>query len=159
MKIVIILISIVLPFSGIGQQTKKINNKKSKEVYYVLKTDKTKRQGIYKKFGCGDQVVVEGYYENGLKDSVWREYQATGSYSEGKRVRVWDFYCFNGELEQKYDYTNDTLLFYLIDDSISKKEYKIIAGPDTLRSQLDRPPLYIGGTASFISYIANYNFN
>ena len=148
MKTLILLAFIFLPLSFFGQQTKMIKDKKNQETYYVLKSDKSIRHGSYKKFGCGDQVVMEGYYKNGLKDSVWNEYLSYGNYTEGKRVGIWEFY-FNGEIDQKYDYTNDELLFYK-DDSTRNIEYNIIIGYDTLKSKLDRPPLYIGGSASLI---------
>ena len=150
MKIVIIILSIFLPLSFFGQLTKKITDKKNNEVYFVLKSDKTIRHGPYHKFGCGEQVNVEGYYKNGLKDSIWREYQSHGNYKEGKRDGIWVFYYGNGEIEQKYDFTNDSLLYYMINDSLRNKEYKIIIGSDTMWSKLDRPPLYIGGVSRII---------
>jgi hypothetical protein len=150
MKTLFLLAFIILPLSFFGQEIKKIKNKKNNEVYFVLKSDKAIRHGPYHKFGCGEQVYVEGYYRNGLKDSIWREYQSHGNYKEGKRDGIWVFYYGNGEIEQKYDFTNDSLLYYMINDSLRNKEYKIIIGSDTMWSKLDRPPLYIGGQVSIV---------
>lgn len=155
MKILSLIVLVILPLSFFGQWTKKITKKEKnrKEVYFVLKSDKTIRQGPYHMFGCGDQLYVEGYYKNGLKDSIWTEYGSHGKYIEGKRVGIWEFHYSNGEMEQKYDYTNDTLLYYWKNDSLPNKEYKIIIGPDTIKSKLDRPPLYIGGQVSIIQIL------
>lgn len=155
MKILTLIILIIFPLSLFGQLTKKVTNKTKnrREVYFVLESDKKIRHGPYHMFGCGEQVYVKGYYKNGLKDSLWTEYGSHGKYTEGERVGIWEFHFSNGEIEQKYDYTNNTLLFYWSKDSLSNKEYKIIIGSDTIKSRLDRPPLYIGGQVSIVQIL------
>jgi antitoxin component YwqK of YwqJK toxin-antitoxin module len=141
MKTVVVILSIVVPFSLFAQPTKKVTRKTKnrKEVYSVIQSDKTIRHGSYQMLGCGDQVYVQGHYKNGLKDSAWREYDSHENYREGKRIGVWEFYFTSGELEQKYDYSNNTLLYYWSNDSLANMKYKIIDGSDTIEARLDRP--------------------
>ena len=60
---------------------------------------------------------------------------------------LWEFYKFNDSIEQRYDYTNNELLYYVIDDTTRNREYKVIVGSDTIKTKLDRPPDFIGGNA------------
>jgi TonB family protein len=60
---------------------------------------------------------------------------------------IWEFYDFNGDLEQKYDFTNQRLLFHKTDIKKDTLKYKMIVGIDTILTMLDRPPLIIGGSS------------
>jgi len=129
-----------------AQETVKVVDKKHKEIYYVLKSDKKVRQGPYCKLGCNDSAEVEGFYKNGLKDSIWTGWPASGVYSLGKKKGVWAYYNFVGQLEQKYDHSTNELLywrFYGTPDSL----FTFYSGNDSTKIKLERPPLYIGGEA------------
>lgn len=147
----------VLPTFLFGQETQMVTtdleNNWYKEVYYVLKSDKSIRQGSYQKLDKKDAVYIKGFYKNGLKDSIWTEFyfgwkykKSAGKYSADKRVGVWEFYDSNGELEQKYDYTKKEIVYFKPDS----KETKVIKGRDTIKAKLDRPPLYNGGSEAMI---------
>jgi len=143
---------LLLPFLSFGQETKKITDKDTHEVYYVLKSNKSVRQGNYQKNNYTGRIVVNGYYKNGLKDSTWTEYywngitlKSQGSYSNDLRIGIWEFYDDKGVLIQKYDYTKKELVFFQPDENEDGKKYKVIEGSDTIETVLDRPPLYLGG--------------
>ena len=147
----------ILPSVLFGQETKKVTKEPKdsqyKEIYYVLKSDQSQRHGKYQKFVYKKILILEGFYKNGLKDSIWTNYRwdgqdikSQGYYAEDKKVGVWDFYNFKKELEQKYDFTRNEVVYFKPDDEKMKEGYKVINGTDTIRIQLDQPPLYIGGS-------------
>jgi TonB family protein len=166
----LLLLLTIFPIVLFGQETnmviKKHENPWFKEVYYVLKSDKSVRHGNYQKLGYKDAIVINGFYKNGLKDSIWTEYQwrgktkvSMGTYSANQKVGVWEFYDSEGVLEQKYDYTTNEITYFKIDEREKTKEYKVIKGSDTIETKLDRPPLYIGGlTLMFESVFENIHF-
>lgn len=147
-----------------GQVTKKVTveskNKSYKEVYYVLKSKKSIRQGNYQKMGYKNDLLINGFYKNGLKDSIWTEYlhgginkKSEGKYAADKKVGVWNYYDSKGDVEQKYDYTKNELVYFKFNDQDKKREFRQINGTDTIYTKLDRPPLYIGGVFTMLEYI------
>lgn len=166
-KILLLLFTITSTIT-FGQKTKKVtknyDNPNYKEVFYVLKTDKETKHGNYQKLSNKDALLINGYFDNGLKDSVWTEYRwdgkikvSEGKYFKDNKTGVWDFFDFKGELEQKYNFSSNEILFFKNEDK--DKEYKVINGTDTIKTKLERPPLYIGGTTLlFQSFIKNINY-
>jgi hypothetical protein len=60
----------IIPAILFGQKTKKITNREGrsdKEIFCVLKSDKTIKHGNYKRLGCKGEVVVSGFYKTDLK--------------------------------------------------------------------------------------------
>jgi protein TonB len=163
MSRILILITF-LPAFLIAQETKKItktdDNTGIKEIYYVLKSNKSLRHGNYKKYGFNQKLAEEGFYKNGQKDSIWYEYswsgkklRSTGLYSEDNKIGVWEYYDFQENLEQKYDYTKNELVYSKTDEKDKDKIYKIINGFDTIQTILDRPPIYLGGIGAITDFI------
>lgn len=165
-KQVILFLFAITPILLFGQVTKKVTikykNSRFKEVYYVLKSNKTIRHGSYQKLGYKDAVRIQGYYKNGQKDSIWTEYnrdginkKSQGFYSKDEKINVWEFYDFKGVLEQKYDFTKNEILYYQLDEKGKILEHKIINGFDTIIVKLDRPTLYIGGSSNMLVPVSN----
>ncbi|MCK6648575.1 MAG: energy transducer TonB [Bacteroidia bacterium] len=136
----------------IGQETQTITvvneNPYYKEVYSVLKSDKSVKHGSYQKFGFNDAIITKGYFKNGLKDSLWKEFQfqagirnlqSMGVYISGKKTGVWEFCDINGVTEIKYDFTKKEVVYA----PSSKQEVNIIKGKDTIRAKLDRVPVHL----------------
>jgi TonB family protein len=124
-KIILLTLSL-FPAILLGQATKKVTDKDKHEVYYVLKSNKTIRQGNYKKSGWKGKPLIDGYYKNGSKDSIWTFFD-------------------DGQVEQKYDYTKRELVYEKTDTSKTNHKCKILKGADTIEIKLDHPPVYIGG--------------
>lgn len=128
-----------------------------KEVFYVLKSNPELRHGSYK-MTFKDKTIVEGHYTNGLRDSLWNQYdengklKMSGNFSEDKRVGSWKFYDNLKNLEQEIDYTTREVLFYKT--KFAQHPFKLIDGSDTLVSVLARPPLYVGGSSRIDEFIA-----
>lgn len=129
-----------------------------KEVFYVLKSNPEIRHGYYK-MTYKKQVLVEGHYSDGLKDSLWSLYdfngrlKVTGKYLLDRRVGNWKFFDKSEKLEQEIDYTNQEVVFYKT--KFSNHPFKIIDGTDTLVSVLERPPLYVGGSSGLEEMISS----
>src|SRR5688572_26224979 len=95
-----------------------ISQKKEREEYFALITDKKIKHGKYKRIDTYSKFVLEeGYYKQNLKDSLWVEYlQGTphklkeGYYFKGKKTGVWRECVFTGSaiyLKEKGAYKDD----------------------------------------------------
>jgi hypothetical protein len=119
------------------------------EEYYVLKSDKSVRHGLFLRTR-NELVLAKGYYNMGQQDSTWEYYSPNlysayrltgkGKYREGKKVGKWQYYNDEGTLEQIYDHTAGKLLF----QKDSNPEYS--------------QPIYIGGEYSFRAHMCNVRF-
>jgi antitoxin component YwqK of YwqJK toxin-antitoxin module len=153
MKRIACLILFYLPLLSFAQEIVKTisHSDGNKEEYYVLKSDKKIRYGPYQKINPLNTVLMEGFYKNDLKDSTWIErwvstaIKSKGNYLMGERVGIWEFYDTKGALEQRYDFTNNELVFDRTFKQNKDKVYKVILGADTIQTVLERAPLYIGG--------------
>ena len=70
---IIFLLLLLFPFILYGKETKKITKTHIlphyKEIFYVLKSDTSIRQGSYNLESNG-RLLLQGYYKIGLKDSI-----------------------------------------------------------------------------------------
>ncbi len=77
MRKLILLLLFLIPTVLYGKETKKITIEyfypSFKEIFYVLKSDTTVRNGSYRIVANG-KILVQGYYKMGLKDSLWTQY-------------------------------------------------------------------------------------
>jgi hypothetical protein len=153
-----IIFLLLLPSFLFAQETKLVTRKHkdhtTKEVFYVLKSRKSVKQGNYQLLGYQNAVLINGYYNLGLKDSIWTEHywggtkmKSKGAYSSDKKIGVWEYYDFNGELEQQYDYSGSKLIFASNIELQKDKMFTVINGNDTIETKLDHGPIYIGGCA------------
>jgi len=136
MKKWLIPLFLFVPVILYGQKTTLIKNNLTNEVYSVLKNDNSVKQGEYQKLGGNNVVLIKGYYKNGVLDSVW------------------EFSNSTGEVIQRFDFTNKTLIYNKINDSDKNKLYKIINDTSSQYVTLDRPPVFVGGADYFMQEIA-----
>ncbi len=132
----ILLIFLFIPIMIIGQETKKIKNKESNEIYFVLKSDMATKHGMYKKFSYNNKLLIKGYYKQGVKDSIW------------------ECYNFEDQLTLKYNYTTKEVVFYKPNDKVKDKKYRIINSDNKTDSLLNRNPIFLGGEDYILSEIA-----
>jgi antitoxin component YwqK of YwqJK toxin-antitoxin module len=119
------------------------------EVYTVQKTDPATRNGETKVYAAGNTSLplVEGYYHNNQRDSLWKYYRgkqlaAEGYYKAGKKVGTWIGFSSEG-LRLRYNYTNNELLYYKPTSADTTTTFKVITpGTDTL---LNRLPICFNG--------------
>lgn len=168
MKRLLLFIVIFSSFS-VGAQTKKVTHSDfktwSREVYYVLKSDKNVREGGYRKYwsaGPHSELLVEGHYHNNLKDSIWKYYSngkmvGQGSYMDGEKIGIWIGY--NRGFERfRYNFTNNEMVAFINNAGDSSQTSSIItdANPGEV---FDRQPVYITGITSLfrnVSYSVKY---
>jgi protein TonB len=167
---IILFLWLALPILTFGQKTKtvtkKYENPNYKEVYRVLKSDKSIKHGKYQKFWGKNSLDINGFYKNGLKDSIWTEYYSypksskiVGNYLLDQKVGVWEFYNRKGEVIQKYNYSTKELVYYEPSEKLSKQEYTVFNDNDTIKTELERIPLYIGGNIfMFENIVQRVNF-
>ena len=158
----IVLLFSVLPFIQPREAVKKITMTHLfpdfTEIYYVLKSDETTKQGNYR-IEMNKRTIVLGHYNMGKKDSIWSVYdpkgvlRSRGWFESDKRKRIWEFFNNEGKLEQKIDFSKNEVLYY--QSPIANNVFRVISGSDTLFTLLDRPPLFVGGTSRLNEYIAD----
>lgn len=127
---IITLLFFVINFGVSGQSTKKItiednSSHYSKEIYYVLRSNKKIKHGEYRSYGWTRKLSEKGAYSNGEKSGIWEFYQATG------------------ELEQRYDY-NERKLLYSKNSDPPFTTWTYVDG-EYNQKQPETLPLFIGG--------------
>lgn len=153
MKYYLSLFLILLSLNALAQKVKKVTvenkEEKTKEIYEVLKSDTSIRQGVYKRY-FGNKLITDGQY-NKKKDSLWVEYgyagkiSVRGFYKEGKRYGIWEYYNWKDSLIDKYDMTTNTRIYHKATIATDTLKYGVIADKDTTYTLLDRPPVYAPG--------------
>ncbi|RDC65195.1 energy transducer TonB [Adhaeribacter pallidiroseus] len=123
----LLFLLLIIPTCLFGQETKKVIDKSTREIFFVLKSDKTTKHGEYNKLNFRNTLLVKGYYKQGAKDSIW------------------ECYNFKGELSLKYDYTKNRLLFYQPNESAPERQYQIINLPASAEIKLSQPPIFLEG--------------
>lgn len=164
----VVLLALAVPVSVFAQEREKVTVKSKtphttiKEIYQVLKTDKSVKDGYYKYYR-GDKLITEGFYANGSKDSVWKTFGynkdkdivvATRWYNHGKRTGKWEFTDSKGLADWSYDFAtqtanyiqarkeNDSLRFY----SQSENGYWI-------NTAFDRNPIPLYSKSAWVEYL------
>ena len=147
---------ILIPLMISGKETIKVTRERKnspyREVFHVLKSDTSVRQGTYK-LAVGRNVLEKGYYKMGLKDSIWLQYslkgkkRSKGMYENGRRSGTWEFFDYFGKLEQKVDFSKNQVLYYPTE--MGNQIFRITSATDTIMMLLDQPPLYVGGMSRF----------
>jgi protein TonB len=160
-KIILFLFTVFTFFLPVNE-TKKVTINYAfpefKEVFYVLKSDSSVRHGSYTLFSKS-KVLIQGYYKMGKRDSLWVQYDTngaihfTGSYADNRRIGIWDYYNSKAELEQKINFTTNEIPYYTT--QFLKHPFRIFRERDTLVAELERPPLYVGGSSKLKEQIDN----
>lgn len=123
------------------------------------------KDSIWRTFICGKLVGSEGYYVNGTKEGLWNYYTnipggwkptliKSGNYTNDSMVGIWSYYN-NGELEQVFNYSKDSLIYG--SKSSEEKNYLIKTDSGLFKVKLDKPPMLIGGNNTRIENFKNMN--
>jgi hypothetical protein len=162
MRKILLLNFLLIPFLIYSQSVKKIKNQlnnNSIETYYVLKSDKSIKHGLYKL--VTNRVVLEkGNFTNNLKSGKWEIFHknktksAEGDFENGKRIKIWKFYNNRNELIQTFDFETNILT-----NEGPLKEEKIKTGNGRFRGLLftDKPPTFENGNIGIVNF-AKENF-
>ena len=161
MKQSLTILICILALNTFGQTTKEITKKYKNpwytEKYNVLKSDKKVKHGNFQKLGYQDCLVINGYYNNGKKDSLWTTYywrskqiEKQGSFQDDKRIGEWKFYSSNGTLIQTYDFTDQKLIYSIK----PTKETVILQDGHESKKLLLSNPQFVGSSIELYSYIS-----
>ncbi|HEY4151058.1 MAG TPA: energy transducer TonB [Chitinophagaceae bacterium] len=119
MKQLLILILLSVSISSLHAQDVKEKTvvidkpNKIKEVFFVLRTDETIRQGKYSKYQR-DNLLISGFYTQGKPDSTWMGYIGNKCitvkhFNRGIPTGTWEQNDQNGNPEIKYNFATDEL--------------------------------------------------
>jgi TonB family protein len=160
-----VIFLLLFPVTLIGQVTKKLTishkNPWYTEVYYVLKSDQKIKHGIYQMLGYKNGIIIDGYFLEGQKDSIWQEYywnlkqKSKGAYTKDNKIGIWEYYSYNGEMDQKFDHTKNELIFDASLEKQKQTEFLVVNGADTIRTKLEHGPIFIGGSALRLDALNN----
>ena len=160
----LILLCTILSCSLYAQPTKKVTNeigdkwRPIKEIYYVLKSDMTTRQGSYQ-IERHDQKILQGYYNNGKKDSVWENYGVKNVvltrrwYNNGAPKGIWEFNTFAGEPDWRYDFTTMKVDYLKRQLSDTATYYYFTTSGELTRGSLDSPPICLMGSTEWLNFL------
>ncbi|MBD1393576.1 energy transducer TonB [Mucilaginibacter glaciei] len=152
MKRGLLLFALMIPiilFAQTQEVTKLDQFANNVEKYHVLEGNSDIKDGGYKAYNGGN-LMIEGFYKDNLKDSVWKYYtfsgqvQLQGSFQNDKRVGIWTAYS-RGQVQVQYNYTKNELLFFKPTPVDSLKMYPVIKGSDTVEMKLERCPVFLDG--------------
>jgi TonB family protein len=165
-KFSIALISLFLPIMMSAQVTQQVTNKlgdkynKSEEVYNVLSSDMTTREGLYE-LSRNNHVMLRGYYKSGAKDSVWESYPngnavlARRWYASGVKKSIWEFYTAKGDPEWQYDFTTGTATYAI--DAVKPADtatyYYMTGTGEWPRGHLTIPPLRLNSQGEWLRFL------
>lgn len=128
LNFIVTFLALTLVTLAYGQDTKKksIENKTPyyKEVYYVLKSNQEVKHGEYQKYTKAG-LAEKGQFENNIKAGVW------------------EFYDYGGNLEQRFNYTSQTIEIIKPFDWIDK--LWVIDEGELEEKTFDKKPCFIGG--------------
>lgn len=129
-----IVLFLIIPILSIGQVKLKTKTLKSKElgtteIFSVLKTDNSIRQGEYQKTKNG-KLLEKGIYNNGQKEAF-------------------QYYDFNESCFLEYDYSNNAIASYK-----EPENYEYYLDPNR-RTKADRLPLPLFSPYELRLFIAN----
>jgi protein TonB len=133
---------------------------KIKEFYYVLKDNKTVRDGSYELY-LNDYLMESGYYKNGQRDSVWQVFHRNGSvlsqkwYSQGKPTGIWHFYNGRGIEEWSYDVAAGKTTIELSPPPSSTADISYYQSDSGrwVSGHLDTPLLLLRGNSEWLSFL------
>lgn len=160
MKRTFTILTCILALNAFGQKTKEITKKYKNpwytEKYSVLKSDKKVKHGNFQKLGYEDCLVIDGYYGNGKKDSLWTTYywcskqiEKQGLYKDDQRIGEWKFYSSDGTLIQTYDYSTNKLVYSIK----PTRETTVLQDKQETNKLLLSNPQFIGSTIELYDYI------
>jgi hypothetical protein len=135
-SIYLTLAALLLSVVSFAQETKEVLekiNKKVTAVYHVLASDPNIKHGLYQ--ARHDKTMA----------------LASGLYANNKRVGIWHFFDYAGQIFQNYNYDQNKLTYEAPDDSVSG--FKYLFDKKVIDTDIVTKPVKIGGR--YFGYI-NY---
>lgn len=138
-KFILITIIVLFVYNCRAQDTTKKRNRLTPsvvETFFVLKSDKVTKQGLY-------QAVYRGKIP-----------LASGRYFNNKRVGMWHFYDLNGTLLENFDYDRNAMLYEKADNVLSQVQIQYSFDDKITDSDRVTKPIKPGGRIfGYIPYL------
>lgn len=159
-----LFLTLTITASSFAQDRKKVTHNwpgtypMIKEVFYVQKSDRTKKDGPYQLAQDGKQLV-SGYYNNDQKDSVWEMYNSSSIlvsrkwYRQGEKTGKWEFFTRTGEPDWTYDFNTQTLVHLRSPFVDTVTFYYLTDTGSWVRDRLDRGPTGLFSQQEYLSYL------
>ena len=163
MKRSCLLFLLVLPAVIMAQEREKIkktirdNGVTRKQVYEVLKSDKTMMDGYWQS-NTENLFKETGFYKTGLKDSTWsvikdNKLLARKYYTGGQRTGRWVFYNYKEAPEWYYDF-NEKKAVFLTSNTIDTSDYVYQdTNGNWVTGKLDINPIALNSTGYWIMFM------
>ncbi len=127
------LLLFISPNYLFGQETKKVIDKSTREIFFVLKSDKTTKHGEYNKFNFRNALLVKGFYKQGAKDSIWECYSSKGELSLKYSLLQAHEAMQDHDMAEFEKYVNvESVAGNLIDDMAQQKGLLSMINPSSL---------------------------
>ena len=154
MKQILILAIILTGFVNLFAQdvkliTKNTKNPHTTEEYYVLKSNKNIKHGLYQKRLYDNRLASEGFYKRNKKDSIWIFYAyngidtaSIGWYKENNPTGIWTINDNQNRVRYKFDYDKNEVISYNWYET--PNSFPILTDSTWIEKSIDSPPLIIG---------------
>ncbi|MFT4602799.1 MAG: protein TonB [Arenicella sp.] len=131
-----------------------------RNIYDVLKKDKTVKHGSYKSTYVSGNPRIKGWYTFNQKDSLWTYFNsnkpiiaARGKYKYDVKLGVWDYFDSKEQLRHRYNHSTGVLNFTTFEDTVKKRT--IIINDSVFTDKVSRPPIFLLGDKEKLRIIRN----
>jgi len=115
------------------------------------------KDSIWKTYLYGKMINSIGVYKNSKKEGLWNYYTnipnswkptplKSGNYYNDSIKGVWTYYHRNGDIEQKFDHTTNSIIYY--SKNYENKECIIKENNEIQTTTIDVLPMLIGGSVT-----------
>lgn len=116
--ILCVVLTITMPYIAAAQKVKKVTETSPgkfnppKIVYEVLADSPHIRHGVYEQYGPNNRLYTKGFYNHGLKDSIWKTFYKGNTrsqkfYKNGQKTGIWEFWDYEGQLSFSFDFSRN----------------------------------------------------
>lgn len=115
------------------------------------------KDSIWKTYSAGKMVNSVGIYKNNKKEGLWNYYinipkswdptpLKSGNYKNDSIDGIWTYYYRNGEIEQKFDHTTNSIIYY--SKNYENKKWIIKENNEVQNKIIEVLPMLIGGNVT-----------
>lgn len=124
--------------------------------YYKL----NQKDSIWTEYKYSKNRVSQGTFLNNQKSGNWTYFHphtseeqkySQGEYSNGKRIKIWNFYSNEGKLIQQFDFNHKKLT--TLDTTYTKSPFLIVSGQYKGLMCTDKRASYKGGDSEFFQFL------
>jgi len=164
MKLLLIILFVFASFASNAQKIKQIIEDDydlfCRNIYEVLKKDKTVKHGSYKSTYVNGSPRIKGWYTFNQKDSLWTYFNSVkpimasrGKYKYDIKTGVWDYFDDKEGLRHRYNHSTGVLSFTTFKDTVKTRTISI--EDSIFQDKVSRPPIFLLGDKEKLRIIRN----